>query len=347
MYFEEQRKLLLLELLYVDKKCPSQITALELFDMRPDKINLLEGEWTRNVTGTPVYTNLLKSGFRALREQTLPLTRLYDDNYWGVLRSVHTVFLAKLDFRHWYYDDDVFYEYMKRVSSIRFPAICLFDSPFGHEMPNVDIDVFEKKLFDRTKVFYNTIKHKHPDTIIVSPSICITDERYRDRYRDYFVHNRRYFDVYSMHCSYDVNEQNTALLMAFLNEVLQIAPKEVWVTRWSVPSSDVPIMSPSTMGGITWHPVRWAEASHHMLNVFQGVEDLTKHKTRWFFTGCGFDEYHPDKQVQEPLWVQYPHLYPKSTLSWNYSHFLGLLTYDNKVKEPILDTLLKLHEQNK
>lgn len=318
-----------------------------------DKISILEGEWIdrtwlSEAGDIDLLSRLSKAGFSIQQEHTLPLTRLHDDNFWGSLRSVHRIFMARIDHRHWYFDDEVFHDYVRKVSNIRFPAVALGDSPYGHEYPRqVGLDAFEKKLFERTKILADAIKNKHPDTLIVSPHICVVDYNLRERYLDYFVHNRKHFDVYGLNCCFDMREQSVAVLTALLNEVLYILKKDVWVTRWSVPACNEKIQNPNVMAAPSWRPMFVEEAAIQLKNIYEAVENITGGRSKWFFSGCSKDEYHPSKKVPESLWLTDPHMRVASTPMWNFSHFTGLVDYHNKVKEPILQSLMNLHENPK
>lgn len=319
----------------------------------PDKINVLEGDWidktwrSQDITPNSVLSRLSQSGFKTFQESLLPFNRLHDDDFWGSFRAIHKIFIAKIDFRHWYYNDDEFQDYVRKVSSIQFPAVMLGDSPYGHERPRqVQVESFEKKLFERTKILSDAIKNKNPKTKIISPSVCLVDYEFRDKYLEYFLYNRQYFDVYSLNCAYDTDERSLALLTALLNELLQVLSKEVWVTRWSVCSSDELVQNTFTIADANWKPPHPSESAQRLKSVFTTIESITKGKSKWFFSGGFKDEYHPSSKIVEPIWKKYPHLYPESSPVWGPSHFMGLVDYHNKIKEPILEALIDLHAKN-
>ena len=136
------------------------------------KINAIAGSWVDKEFYGKVYPSLIEAGIPVFRQETLPLTRLYDDNYWWELRAAHRIDFAVLDYHHWQYDDAVFDKYLERVASVRFPVMCIAECPFGFERPlQVPPEDFATKLFERTRKISTAIRYKHPDTILLSPGI--------------------------------------------------------------------------------------------------------------------------------------------------------------------------------
>lgn len=320
---------------------------------QPNKINILEGDWvdqtwwSKDTDPSSVFSRLLSAGFQILKESTLPFNRLYDQMFWGSFRSVHRTFLAKVDFRHWYADEEDFQNYVRNISSIPFSAVAIAESPFGYERPlQIQPDFFEKKMYERLRFLATAIKNRHPKTKIVSPRICVVEPEFRESYLEFFIHNRDLFDIYSLDCAYDMSEMNTAVLTSFLSEVLRVLPKEVWITRWAVPASDQLLKSEFVMTP-SWKPIGTTEASLRLRSVFDSIETITGGKSKWFYSGCGKDDYHPSLKVCEPLWQRCPHIVAKWTGGWNHSHVMGLVTHENEVKEPILSMLIDLHDRYK
>jgi len=202
----------------------------------------------------------------------------------------------------------------------------------------------EKKLFERTKILCSLLKNRQPQVKIISPSITIIDERMRSRYLDYLVHNRNFFEYHGLNCCHDMKEQTMAVLTSFLSEMLRLSRKEVWITRWSVPSS-YSVVTSNNLGGLDWQVPHPKESALLLKSVFSNIETITKGNSKWFFSGTSKDEYHPAKKIPTRLWQDAPHILRQSD-AWDYSHFLGSISYDDKLKEQILDTLKSLHEQS-
>lgn len=304
------------------------------------KINLLIGEWnTADVAGycLPILSKLQQ--IDSFYEKTISLTHLTDESFWLNLSTVHKFFIANMDYRHWYYDDSVFETYVKKLALCKFPAISLFQAPFGYEMPKMDLSVFEKKLFQRTKVLHNIVKNESRKTIILSPQIYNVDQSVKNNYLDYFIHNRQMFDCYALNCCCDMKDNKLAALHSLLAELLRIQPKEVWVVRWSVPAFDRMIESNVLAAG--WQPLKYSHAASHLRTMFSTVETIAQNRTKWFFSGIAVDKYHPDKKKPEPYWEKSCHVFSDS-LVWDYSDFLGTCTHDGTIKTEILDALLSL-----
>ncbi len=309
------------------------------------KINALVGPWLDQYFYREILPILNQHNIPTARQETIPIIRLYDKQYWGGLRSLHRISLAMLDYRHWYYDDETFHEYVKQVSSVKFPAVCLFECPFGYERPNIDVLAFEKKLYERTKMMADAIHNKQPETVVVSPAISLVSAEFQEKYLDYFIHNRSLFDAYALHICYGLEEQSTNLLSSLLNQVVRILRKPVWVTKWGIPSCDHSVHSPKTLGQLDWDVIPSVLAATKAESIFNLVDDICLSNTKWFFASVGKDVYHRDKRAPGPssLWepLKLCAEHPTSN-SWNYTHFLGMSTFKEEIKKPILDVFLKL-----
>jgi len=272
----------------------------------------------------------------------LPLHKLGDDRFWGELRSIVNIFLGKFDYRFWYCDDSLFRMYLDLISNIRFPAIMPFEFPFGYEMPkNIPVEIFEKKLHERTKMVVDIIKSRQPETLIVSPSICAVSESMRNVYLDYFVNNRSYFDVYSLSCWYEPTEKNSVQLTSLLSETLKILPKPVWVTRWAFPSCDSVVESRKSLIQSVWKPMTSNEAAAKMGYIFRTINETIK-DIRWFFTGVGQDQYDPEKTPLDLVGNFSKNIKYDVLPQWGWEHFTGMMDYNGNIKKPILKTLSTL-----
>lgn len=311
-----------------------------------DKINVLEGDWIDDPYYDFVLPKIAEAKISICKQKTLPLTRLYDNEYWGSLR-VHRVDLAVLDYRHWYYDDATFFEYVKKISEIKFPAICFSESPFGFELPSIDISSFEKKLYERSKTFSNLIRHKQPTTVLLSPAIRVLfDYDKQERYLDYFFHNYSLFDAYSLHCCTDMKEHRLGALTAFLQQILRTSFKPTWITKWAIPSCDHGIESEKMLQPTDWKPVRSPMAVRNLRKTYDAINEVAQNNTHWFFVGVGQDIYHPNKTVPIPYW-QTSSLYRSDnpSTSWQPEHFMGCVDYLGAVKEKVLQGFLDLYRE--
>jgi len=308
------------------------------------KIQALQCKWLTGEYSTRILPVLLENDIEAVREEELILTKAFDEAYRAKMLVTQPA-LSRLDYRHWYYDDEVFANYLHTVSSFKLPAICLFESPFGYELPNIDINIFEKKLYERTELAYRIIKTNSPETTVVSPAISIVDPQHQERYLDYFIHNRSYFDVYALHCIYDMREQVAGLLTTLLTQALSALRKPVWVTRWAVPSCEHVIENPFAVTASNWKPMSHNEGAAALRAGFRAIENISR-ETKWFFVGVGTDDYDAAKDVPS-MWESssYPML-ETEVRAWDFQHFLGALDYKGQIKQPILDAFFEIAQQN-
>ena len=313
--------------------------------MKLSKINILEGDWLGKPYHQDVLPRLQDAKIPTFKQETIPLTRLYDSEYWGGLRSVHKIDIAMIDYHHWTYEDSVFAEYIDKLSSIYFPAVCMFESPYGYEMPPIDVDAFSRKLFDRTRIVVKAIRKKQPKTRILSPAIGVVDEKYSDRYLEYFIHNRNNFDVYAVHCCNDMTEHSLAKITAILAPAVKAGPKPVWVTKWAIPSFEGQIFSSRTIGGNQWEPIDFRTAAQKLKRSFSLIERAAQKNSHWFYVGLDKDAYHSNRapSIQE-YWAPHSTIFRSDSPNhyWDFHHFLGMVKHNDGIKEPLLESFLEL-----
>lgn len=303
------------------------------------KIQAAEGRWLDKAYFDIVYPKLTEHDIPIVRQESLRLTELNNQSYWDVLRLSKRIQLGYLDANHWYFNDATFREYVQKIASAHLDAVCLSEMPC--QVPvGIEPDIFEAKLYQRTKEAYEILDKKSPDTIVVSPPIGITDPNFRERYLDYFIQNRSYFDVWGMVVVYDMKEQISGLLTALLTQIIQVLRKQVWIIKWAVPACDHGIESRFTLDASTWTQTNTRDAALKMETTFRAVEEITRSNTVWFFTGLGRDDYRPDEPPPD-LWNP-DRLYALSESSWGFQHFLGLLDHQKNLKQPIFDAFIKL-----
>ena len=316
------------------------------------KINVLEGPWVDvNKEHQSLRLEFEKHKIPVLTQAVLPITRLHDDEYWWNLRSNHRITLAVPDFRHWLFEDDVFQLYAERIATVNFPMVALFESPLGFEMPpRIPLDVYVRKIFDRIALLASTIKERSKGTILLSPAISAIHEKYQQKYLDLFVHNRQYFDGYAVHCCNDMTEHTLGQLSSLLTQVMSILPRPVWVTKWAVPCFDDKVINPQVMGPSGWQPYKSVAAGHRLNRSFELIESLVRTSgSHWFYTGFGQDIYKPRAVPgKQEFWQPFatsivPEEYP---YGWEYWHFLGMMTAENKIKTRLLENLIRLAEKN-
>ncbi len=310
------------------------------------KINAIAGPWVDSDFHAKIYPHLDQAGIPTFRQETLPLTRLYDDNYWWELRAAHRIDLVVLDHHHWQYNDDVFDKYLERITSVRFPVVCIAECPFGFERPlQIQPKDFTLKLFERTRKISTAIRNKHPNTILLSPGIGLVDEKLSRLYLDYFIHNRQFFDGYALHICNDMREHALGRVSSFLKQVLDVLPKKLWITKWAVPAFNGKIINSQAVAPLGWEPFQFRDAAQRIERSFSFIETVASAGSHWFYTGTGKDYYKPKRKAgPEEFWQAdiSSIVPPEYSYSWEYWHFLGLMDSDGNVKNPLLRSLCQL-----
>jgi len=315
------------------------------------KINALEGSWVDADSHGEVYPRFDNAFIPIFRQEVLPLTQLHNDKYWWELRSSHKIDMAVLDHRHWYYEDEVFEKYVERIASIDVPIICLSESPFGFERPQIDLKTFAEKLFERTQYLVHLVRKDHRKTTILSPGIGVMNENYRRFYLDFFVQNHRLFDGYALHVCNNLREHTLGQIASFLNQVMKLSAKPLWITKWAVPTFEGKIINTQVIGETGWEPYTYSNAVKRLIRSFVFFEDMASSGSYWFYTGTGKDIYKPRRVIgPKEFWephnssvISEPEDY---TPDWDYRHFLGMLTADGAFKEKFFKGLLNLAAKN-
>ena len=304
------------------------------------RVNVLEGDWTGSLYAKYVRPQFQRENLPLLKHKELPLTQLHNNEFWGNLRSAPPD-VVSLDHRHWLYDEDTFVVYANRVASIPLKAVCLFESPLGYERPlSMSLKNFQRCMSERTKTFVNVIKGRQPTATILSPAIRVINPDMQNILLDYLMHHRSYFDGYAVHCCLETSDHSLGALTGFINQVLTILHKPVWVTRWSVPSCDNKITSSKMINPSDWSPLATKLAGLKLKTAYSTINEVAP-DCKWFFVGTGEDVYHPDKTL--PTWegaVPYKADFPKG--NWEAHHFLGTVDHSGNLKSDVIDAFLSI-----
>lgn len=308
--------------------------------MQLPRISVLYGNWIEDSVFGLLFP--LLSGLSKFEELLLPFDRLDDEDFWRTIghaqnkTASNKYLIGRLDFRHWAHSDEDFDRYLKKVTSIYFPSYAPSDCPFDYESPAQTIQSFSQKVYARTRRAAEVIRQRQPDSLILSPSICLSREM--DRYLEFFVHNRNYYDVYSLHCCNDGGDESTSALGTFLRRVLSVLRKPVWATRWGLSSCDGPITSSKTMAISSWRPVSLHEAAARYQHSFRMVEDIAQNDVRWFITNLCLDEFSPlVNPSNAPKYRHYMNVHDSN--EWSWQHFTGLASFNKVPKLVILKKL--------
>lgn len=303
------------------------------------KVNVLEGEWLGDAYVKYVRPIFKRENLPLLKYAELPLTHLHNNEFWGNLRSTPPD-IVSLDHRHWHYDNETFVLYANRIASIPLKAVCLFESPFGYERPlSMPMKDFQRCLSERTKTFVNIIKGRQSKAMVLSPAIRVINPDVQNIFLDYLMHNRSYFDAYAVHCCIETTDHQLGALTGFLNQVLNILHKPVWVTRWAVPSFNNRIRSSKLLNPSDWSPLAPKLAALKLKTMYTNINEVAQ-DCKWLFVGAGTDNYHPDKLM--PMWGNMACRPDFARGNWEAHHFLGLTDYQGELKQDVLDAFLSI-----
>jgi hypothetical protein len=271
-----------------------------------------------------------------IRYETLLLTELHNENYWYNVNAYETE-IVFLDHRHWLYDDDIFLEYVTQISKVPFKSISVFESPFGYESQNSYLH--DEKVYSRTKILVDKVKSKQ-DTLIISPSIREISVKTEKKYLDYFIKYRSLFDIYSVQMCTCTTDQSIGAVCGFTKQVLDILPKPVWVTKWAVPSCEIPITSSKLLYPSSWKPISHSLAAIRMKFMFDSFNDIYK-DIKWCYVlskDLYKDNQFPPDNYMDDLVYRVDHKMEE----WGPEHFIGIVDYNGNIKFPIVEVLCKL-----
>lgn len=281
-----------------------------------EKINVLKGQGDAYDIILPRF---IEKGISVVKQETLLLTQLHNKDYWRSI-SQQDISLALLDPNHWHYSDDVFNEYARKIASVPFLAVCMFDNPYKHK----HVFNFDKMLEERSMVLSDSIRSRQKKTVIISPPIQVVETDIQKRFLDYLVQNRSLFDAYGVHCCMHVTDHSMGFLTGLLHQALTALSKPVWVTRWAIPSREYSLEGRVIQSDTPTN--NYVLAARNLKTMYQCIDEISP-QTKWFFAGAGADEFDSDKTVSK----------------WTDKHFLGLVTPTGEIKEPILKSFLDIH----
>jgi len=314
------------------------------------KINLLTGNWTDQEWKNRLAFRFNSENIPIYSQKQLEITKVDNSQYLSNLQLRVDDSIFTLDWRHWTYDDDTFDDYIEKISLVQPKIIALFEYPFGIEMPKkVDAIQYFNKMIERTKKACIKIKEKNKNAIILSPAITVIEEDTEHNYIDYFIQTQQFFDGYAVHCVNNMTEHTLGKLSSLLNRILSVSSKKIWVTKRAVPCFDGKVINSSMIGELGWEPYNTKSAVSCLQRSFSIIESLSKGNTTWFYNGTCKDKYKPRTNPTPSEYWNYnsfPFIPNDFSYSWQYWHFLGLMTADGIIKEGLVSSLISLAESN-
>ena len=203
-------------------------------------IAILRGDQTHNCSH-PYLDNLFAKYEVPIVEQRIPLlTNLHEMGYWTSLKGDEIILL---DYRHWFYNDDIFESYIRQIARTK-PFAVRMSNEFPEKIP---LAAFEKKLHERSSVVSRIIKNESPSTTVVSIPVGPIPEKLQKIYLDYFNTKNSCFDVIAVACDFNPDERDVAIMARLATQARKFSPKPLWMVKWEVPSyeGDIP---PTIMG---------------------------------------------------------------------------------------------------
>lgn len=293
---------------------------------------ILKGDWY-SLSLKYILSEYL-SNIQSIDTKKLSVTNLYNSNHWNELQATSKSCFGIIDKNIWSLSDDDFYKYFYEISKLNFDSIYFENSPY-FDFLNPDIDGFDQLLKNKTSLIRNLIRN----TKIISPPICLINEKYQSRYFNYLISNRNNFDIYGLSYFYDCNEPNIAKLFTCINQLVNISKKPIYVLNWSVYCCEKDIEQNYLQSNFVKNTQ--TEAYLILLKNYNNLVNNFKTKIEWFLKPSK-DDYAPSKSVPNEI-NTYSTFGFDRTNYWNFNHFLGLVDYNNNIKQKILDAYIEIH----
>ena len=172
----------------------------------------------------------------------------------------------------------------------------------------------------------------------MSPLLGPCEKTIQDQITSHIVKNRNYFDIYAFACCYEQNETNNAKVVTMVNDFQKMLFKPACIQA-AVAACDHPIEY-SSLATQQYTPISSSMAGFRfkqMYNIFMSL----KTEIIWLYCGTDKDVYAPELNPRELIYFDKIISYDPS-LDWNYQHFMGIMSYDNKIKEPLLKTITEI-----
>lgn len=244
-----------------------------------------------------------------------------------------------LDYRHWYYNDDVFEQYLNRVLSFKPEYLFIFDKPFDHERPwKIDTPTFEKKMIYRAERIKSFFKNNSPETQLVSPFIFSVHDLYLKAYSNFLALTHHLYDYYSVFCSNDMSDMSIGRINSLLKEILNHSDKPIIVF--------VAIPCGKNKNSEDYSPFNEKVATEKLVQLINLFNSISQN-CYYFYFGIDKDVYDENKKPSPfDFWNNEM---PLDTYimeyKWDWHSFLGLTDSRGKVKIGLMKTILDIAEK--
>jgi len=275
--------------------------------------------------------------------QVIPLTDCAsDDSCFNVEPEFYS-----LDYRHWYYDEDVFEKYIEKIITYKPKRLFIFDNPFDHERPwTIDIRTFSRRLNQRARKLVEIIRKESPETMTIASWISVVEDAVRTTYVKFVGSHIDLFDAYSVLCVNDMTDISLGLVSSTLFELRRIEQKPTFLLC-AVPAGKIESQSKRGVQQAVFEPMVEQDASQRLKQIFELFKNITQNEFYMLYLGIDRDAYDPNKKsVPDDFWQNsipidmYIHEY-----KWDWFHFLGLLNYNDRVKSYLLKALIGLSKK--
>lgn len=244
---------------------------------------------------------------------------------------------VSLDWRHWYYNDTIFEQYIDKVAISKPEYLFVFDNPYDHERPwKIDIKTFAKKLSQRTHI----IKEATPNTKLISPLISVIYYDFRPHYYNYLAKHSNLFDYYSVLCSNDMTDTSIGAISSTLKELNNKNRKETFLLT-AIPCLDKMEKNIKRSTIADFVPFNEKDAVFKIKQLFNVFNSITNIYMLYF--GIGKDLFHPETLPSSmDFWGD--HTLPLDAYiledRWQWIHFLGLVDHSDRVKVQLMKGLI-------
>lgn len=296
------------------------------------KVNALWGDLVLNNKNRYLRSVFAKAGIPFVKQQMASIPAVFN-------RQIDPdTDIVLLDPNHWYYPEYIFVDYINTLVSVFDGVISFGDFLWSWNFPKTySHNQFQKTLIQRSRIIAESIEAS--ENTLLSPMIEIFKEDQRRDILDYFRSEGKWFDAYSVSCEFNfMDEKEVAKLTSFLNDVEQFRFKPLWITRWSIPTSENAILS-SIIGKDPFCPIKPKIAAKKVGDIFGTIDNISARQSKWFLSGVGQDSYEMLKNPTEACYWLYQ---PYSIDDWQDRHFGGLIDFKGQVKVDLVAAISNL-----